>query len=841
MGRPAFLPVDRRFIPALDLVGSKSVAQRAGLPCPQSGHHYCFTPMSKMTDHPDISAGRDFVRAIIAADVEAGKHGGAVVTRFPPEPNGFLHIGHAKAICLSFGAAAEHGGVAHLRFDDTNPETEDELYVRSIQEDVRWLGFDWGDHLYFASDYFERLYRYAIELIEAGLAYVDSSTEEEIREYRGTVTEPGRPTAYRERSVAENLDLFRRMREGDFADGTHVLRAKIDLASPNMLMRDPVLYRIRHADHYRTGGDWCIYPLYDFTHCLSDSIEGITHSLCTLEFDNNREVYDWILDHVDVPRPQPRQYEFARLNLEYTLLSKRKLLRLVEEGHVHGWDDPRMPTVAGMRRRGIPSAALRTFCDMIGVAKTENRVDFAKLEYAIRDELNRTAPRVMCVLRPLKLVVDNFPEGELEELEAPYFPKDIGKEGSRPVPFTRALLIERDDFEEDPPKGFRRLVPGGEVRLRYGYVVRCVDVVKDENGVIQEVHCTYDPDTKGGSTPDGREVKGTIHWVSASHSLPAEIRLYDRLFSVPDPDNVEDAEDFTLHLNPDSLTVLTDSRIEPSIASDSTDITYQFERIGYFVHDGVDSRPDHRVFNRTVTLRDSWAKARKAAESGAAKPQPAQAEKRTSESQPSEAASGAPGERDSGKPVTRPRPDDPEAALRYDGLRESHRLATSEASVLAQDAGLLELFHQGLEYTVDNNGLAKWIVNEVPRVLGDRPIDELLLGGRELARLLELVSKGEVSGRTARDVLAVLAKEGGNPDAVIEARGWVRVSDASTLQPLIARLIEANPAQAQGYRDGKTGLIGFFVGLVMGETNGAADPEVTQNLVREALIGGEEE
>ena len=796
-----------------------------------------------MTDHPDISAGRDFVRAIIAADVEAGKHGGAVVTRFPPEPNGFLHIGHAKAICLNFGAAAEHGGVAHLRFDDTNPETEDELYVRSIQEDVRWLGFDWGDHLYFASDHFERLYRYAIELIEAGLAYVDSSSEEEIREYRGTVTEPGRAAAYRERSVAENLDLFRRMREGNFADGAHVLRAKIDLASPNMLMRDPVLYRIRHADHYRTGGDWCIYPLYDFTHCLSDSIEGITHSLCTLEFDNNREVYDWILDHVDVPRPQPRQYEFARLNLEYTLLSKRKLLRLVEEGHVHGWDDPRMPTVAGMRRRGIPAAALRTFCDMIGVAKTENRVDFAKLEYAIRDELNRTAPRVMCVLRPLKLVVDNFPEGETEELEAPYFPADIGKEGSRLVPFTRELLIERDDFEEDPPKGFRRLVPGEEVRLRYGYVVRCVDVVKDESGVILEVHCTYDPDTKGGATPDGRKIEGTIHWVSASHSVPAEVRLYDRLFSVPDPDDVEDAEDFTVHLNPDSLTVLTDSRIEPSIVSDSTDITYQFERTGYFIHDGVDSRPDHRVFNRTVTLRDSWAKARRAAESGAAKPQPAQAEKRNAEPQPSKAARGAPGGKGSGssKPVTRPRPEDPEAALRYDGLREAHRLATNEASVLAQDDGLFELFHDGLEYTVDNSGLAKWIVNEVPRVLGDRPIDELLLGGRELARLLELVSKGEVSGRAAREVLAVLAEEGGSPDAVIEARGWGRVSDASTLQPLIARLIEANPAQAQAYRGGKTGLMGFFVGLVMGETNGAADPEVTQNLVREALVGGEEE
>ena len=784
--------------------------------------------MSKMTDHSDrTKASRDFVRAIIAADIEAGKHGGSVVTRFPPEPNGFLHIGHAKAICLSFGAAAEHGGVTHLRFDDTNPETEDELYVRSIQEDVRWLGFDWGDHLYFASDYFERLYGYAIELIEAGLAYVDSANEEEIREYRGTVTEPGRATTSRERSVTENLDLFRRMRGGEFPDGAHVLRAKIDLESPNMLMRDPVLYRIRHADHYRTGGDWCIYPLYDFTHCLSDSIEGITHSLCTLEFDNNRELYDWILDHLDVPQPQPRQYEFARLNLEYTIVSKRMLLRLVEEGHVNGWDDPRMPTLAGIRRRGIPAAALRAFCDMIGVAKTENRVDFAKLEYAIRDELNPYAPRVMCVLQPLKLVVDNFPEGGLEELEAPYFPKDVGKEGSRLVPFTRELLIERDDFEEHPPKGFRRLVPGGEVRLRYGYVVRCADVVKDENGVITEVHCTYDPETKGGSTPDGRKVEGTIHWVSASHSVSAEVRLYDRLFSVPNPENVEDGEDFIVHLNPNSLTVLSDSRIEPNIASDPPNTTYQFERTGYFVHDSVDSSPDNLVFNRTVTLRDRWAKVRKAAEGEAA----AHGAAKGGMAEPQPAGSGPK------PPVTRPRPKDPAAALRYDGLREAHRLATNEASVLAQDAGLFELFHEGLEYTVDHSGLAKWIVNEVPRVLEGRPVDTLPFGGLELARLLELVSKGEVSGRAARDVLVVLAEEGGDPDTVIEARGWGRVSDASTLEPVIARLIEANPAQAQGYRDGKTGLMGFFVGQVMKETDGAADPEVTQSLLREALVG----
>ncbi len=807
-----------------------------------------------MTEHSDRTvSGRDFVRAIIDADVESGKHGGAVVTRFPPEPNGFLHIGHAKSICLNFGAAAEHDGVTHLRFDDTNPETEDERYVRAIQEDVRWLGFDWGEHLYFASDYFERLYEYAIELIEAGLAYVDSSSEEEIREYRGTVTESGRPTAYRDRPVAENLDLFRRMRAGEFENGAHVLRGKIDLSSPNMLMRDPVFYRIRHADHYRTAGEWCIYPLYDFTHCLSDSIEGITHSMCTLEFDNNRELYDWILAHVDVPSPPPRQYEFAPLNLEYTLLSKRFCLALIEQGYLNGWDDPRLPTLAGIRRRGVPPAALRTFCNMIGVAKAESRVDIAKLEYAIRDELNPIAPRVMCVLRPVKLVIDNFPEGHVEELEAPYFPKDVGKEGSRAIPFTREILIERDDFEETPPKGFRRLVPGGEVRLRYGYVVRCVDVIKDDDGVIKELHCTYDPETKGGSTPDGRKVKGTIHWVSASHSLPAEVRLYDRLFTVPDPENVEEGEDFTVHLNHGSLTVLDDCRVESSIASDPRDITYQFERTGYFVHDAVDSTPDHLVFNRTVTLRDSWAKARKATETGAAERE--SSHKETTETggrvergvEPSiEPNVGHGVDTDRGgaaesiAPEVNPRPEDPEAAARYDDLCEEHGLAESEASVLAQHAGLFSLFREGSEYAAAETDLAKWIVNEVPRVLEERPIEELRFGGRELARLVELVSSGTVSGRAAKDVLAILAEEGGDPDAVIETKGLGRVSDVSTLQPMVARLIEANPAQAQGYRDGKTGLMGFFVGQVMKETKGAADPEVTQDLLREALSGSDE-
>jgi len=765
-------------------------------------------------DHSRRSTGRDFVRAIIAADVDSGKHDGRVVTRFPPEPNGFLHIGHAKSICLNFDAAAERGGVTHLRFDDTNPETEDELYVRAIQDDVRWLGFDWGDHLHFASDYFERLYEYATELIRTGLAYVDSLGEEEIREFRGTVTEPGRESPFRDRPVPENLDLFERMRAGEFANGAHVLRAKIDMTSPNMLMRDPILFRIRHADHYRTGGDWCVYPLYDFTHCLSDSIEGITHSLCTLEFENNRELYDWILNNVDVPRPQPRQYEFARLNVEHTILSKRKLLRLVEEGHVDGWDDPRMPTIAGLRRRGVPPAALRAFCEMIGVAKTENRVDIAKLEYAIRDDLNHRAPRVMAVLFPLKMVILNFAEDELEELEAPSFPEDVGKEGSRLVPFTRELFIERSDFEEVPPRGFRRLVPGEEVRLRYGYIVRCVDVVKDGAGEVVEVHCTYDPETKGGSTPDGRKIKGTIHWVSASHSLPAEIRLYDRLFSTSDPDDVEDGKDFTSNLNPESLSVLHDARVEPSVASDAPGTTYQFERTGYFVSDAKDSGPGHLVYNRTVTLRDGWAKKQAA---------------------PSAKAAVAARPAVASRPPVSSRPSDPAAAAIYDELRSESGLSESASAILAQDSELLELYRAGEPHTSGVTDLASWVVNEVPRVREGRSVAELRFGGRELAELVNLVSSSTVSGRAAKEVLAVLASEGGEPADVVTERGLGQVSDTQALEPIVTRLLEAHPEEAEAYRKGKKGLMGFFVGQVMKETGGAADPGLTRKLLEDAL------
>jgi len=545
---------------------------------------------------------------MVQRDTDAGKYGDRVETRFPPEPNGFMHIGHAKSCCLNFGLAQEHSGVCHLRFDDTNPETEDMKYVEAIQQDVRWLGFDWGKHLYFASDYFERLYVYAEHLVRTGTAYVDSQNEEEIRKGRGTVNEPGTASPYRDRSVEENLDLLSRMRAGEFPNGAHVLRGKIDMGHPNMLMRDPVLYRIRHASHYRTGDKWCLYPLYDFTHCLSDAIENITHSLCTLEFKDNNALYEWVLDAVGIPKPRTQQTEFARLNLEYTVLSKRKLVRLVKEGRVSGWDDPRMPTIAGLRRRGVRPEAIRKFCNLVGVAKTESRVDIEKLEWAIRDDLNTVVPRVLCVVRPLKVVITNYPDGETEQLEAPYYPRDVPKEGSRLLPFSQELYIERDDFMEDPPKKFFRLAPGREVRLRYAYFITCNEVVKDDDGEVVELRCTYDPATKGGDAPDGRKVKGTIHWVSAHHALECEVRLYDRLFTQPDPDAVPEGEDFTASLNPESLVTARQAKIEPSVADDPPGTRYQFERQGYFVSDTTDSTPEALVFNRTVTLRDTWAK-----------------------------------------------------------------------------------------------------------------------------------------------------------------------------------------------------------------------------------------
>lgn len=561
----------------------------------------------------DSAPSAHFIKKIIEDDLQTNKYDGRVMTRFPPEPNGYLHIGHAKSICLNFGLAEEYGGLCNLRFDDTNPTKEEVEYVESIQEDVRWLGFDWDDRLYYASDYFEQLYQYAVQLIKDNKAYVDSLSAEEIKEYRGTLTEPGKESPHRNRPVEENLDLFERMRAGEFEDGTYVLRAKIDMASGNLNMRDPVMCRILHAEHHRTGDKWCLYPMYDWAHGLSDSIEGITHSICTLEFEDHRPLYDWFLEQLEVYQPQ--QIEFARLNLTHTVMSKRKLLRLVQDNHVSGWNDPRMPTISGLRRRGYTPESIREFCERIGVAKKDSVVDIKLLEYCVREDLNKYAPRVLGVLRPLRLIIDNYPEDQVEELEAINNPEDPSM-GTRMVPFSRVLYIEREDFREDAPKKWFRLAPGREVRLRYGYYITCVDVVKDDNtGEVLELRCTYDPETRGGWSTDGRKVRGTLHWVSAPHAIDAEVRLYDHLFLKSNPEEVADGVDFQSNINPNSLEILKSCKLEPSLAQATPGSRYQFERLGYFSVD-IDSSEKNLVCNRTVTLRDTWAKIEKKQQAG---------------------------------------------------------------------------------------------------------------------------------------------------------------------------------------------------------------------------------
>lgn len=553
-------------------------------------------------------APANFIRQMIERDIATGKHDGRVHTRFPPEPNGYLHVGHAKSICLNFGIAHDYGGKCNLRFDDTNPDRESVEYTDSIKADVHWLGFDWEDRLFFASDYFDKLYEYAEYLIEHGKAYVDSLTPEQIREYRGTLSEPGRESPYRDRSVEENLDLFRRMRDGEFREGEHVLRARIDMAAPNINMRDPAVYRIKNKAHHRTGDKWHIYPMYDYAHCISDALEGITHSLCTLEFEDHRPLYDWFIEQLPVPS-RPEQTEFARLNLDYTITSKRKLNELVTAGHVSGWDDPRMPTIIGMRRRGFTPAAIRDFCERIGVTKNDTRIDMAVLETCVREDLDRSAPRAMAVLNPIKIVIENYPDGQSEELEAINHPNDESQ-GRRMVPFSREIYIEREDFMEDPPKKFFRLAPGREVRLRYAYFITCTDVIRDDNGEVVELRCSYDPETRGGNAPDGRKVKGTIHWVSAEHAVKAEVRLYDRLFTVPNPE-ADRERDWKEFLNPDARLVIGNALLEPSLAMAATEKRYQFERLGYFCADRIDHTRERPVFNRVVTLRDSWAKVNK--------------------------------------------------------------------------------------------------------------------------------------------------------------------------------------------------------------------------------------
>ena len=763
------------------------------------------------------NSGSNFIRAIIENDLRNGNVGGRIVTRFPPEPNGYLHIGHAKSICLNFDLARDYDGSCNLRFDDTNPATEDVEYVEAIKADVRWLGFDWDDREFYASDYFEQLFDYAVHLIETGRAYVDSLPEEDIRAYRGTVTEPGKPSPYRDRSLEENIELFRGMRDGRYADGEHVLRGKIDLASNNMKMRDPLLYRIRHAHHYRRGDEWCIYPMYDFAHPLSDAIENVTHSLCTLEFDNNRELYDWVLEHT-VDDPRPHQYEFARLNLDYTVLSKRKLLTLVNDRHVTGWDDPRMPTLAGFRRRGVRPSAIRTFCEKIGVAKADNRVDIALLEHVIRDDLNFEAPRVMAVLRPLRVVITNYPEGETEWLDASYWPHDVPKEGSRKVPFSREVLIERDDFLEDPPKGYYRLAPGREVRLRYGYLITCDEVIRDAAGEIVELHCTYDPETRGGNAPDGRKVRGTIHWVSERHSLPASIRLYDRLFKIADPEAGEEA--FIAHLNPESLIVLRDARIEPSVAEDAVETRYQFEREGYFWRDPVDSMTaDRLVFNRIVSLRDTWAR-----KHDAPTEEPADAEVPTYMAAPPSLA-----ERVAGLGGA--------ARQRFDRLKAEYELSDDDAVALCEYVDVITFFENAVRHYDHADSVAKWVVNEVLRVVKGRSIDEAGITAAQLAQLARLVDQGTISNRIGKEVFEETLASGNDPDHIVKERGLQQVSDLGTLEPVVDAVIKSNSDKVEAYREGKTGLIGFFMGQVMRQTGGRANPELVRDELERRLNG----
>ncbi len=744
----------------------------------------------------------NFIVDIIERDLARGRHD-RVVTRFPPEPNGYPHIGHAKSICLNFSLAQRFGGRCHLRFDDTNPEKESMEYVEAMKRDIAWLGFDWGEHLYFASDYYEWLYDCAVALIEKGLAYVDSLDEATMREYRGTVTEPGRPSPHRDRSVEENLDLFRRMREGEFAEGAHVLRAKIDMSAANMKMRDPALYRIKKAHHYRRGDDWVIYPLYDFTHCLSDAKEQITHSICTLEFENNRDIYDWVLENLDLAPyesgTRPHQFEFARLNLSHTMMSKRKLLALVEQGVVTGWDDPRMPTISGMRRKGFTPASIRAFADMIGVAKNNSLVDLGKLEFCIREDLNDVAPRVMCVLNPIKVVIENYPEEQTETFDAPLFPADVGKPGSRDVTFSRELYIERDDFMKDPPKKYYRLSPGAEVRLRYAYIVKCEQVIENDAGEIVELRCSYDPDTKGGKST--RKVRGTIHWVSAHDAVDAEVRMYDRLFLAEQPSEQDE-------VNPASLTVL-EGKLEA--AAPSLEATHlQFERQGYFVHD-PDGTADRPVFNLTVTLKDSWAKQTKASA-----PEPAKARPKP---KPQEATA---------------RVVDPEDQAAADALRARHAgLDGDDALRLVREPRLAALFEAAAGAAPTHTAeLAKWTVNEVAAATKEQ--SELAFDGPALAELVSLVADETISTRAAKSVLAELVEKGGSATAIVEAQGLDRMGD-DALAKTIDEVLAQHPVEVERYRAGEKKLLGFLLGQVMRAAGGRADAKSTRQLLTKAL------
>lgn len=748
---------------------------------------------------------KDFLRTIVEEDLHAGKYS-EVVTRFPPEPNGFPHIGHAKSIAINFGIARDYKGHCNLRMDDTNPTTEDTRYVEALKDAVEWLGFEWEGNVRYTSDYFPELYEYAKQLIKMGKAYVDSLTEEEIREYRGTVTEPGRRSVYAERSVEENLDLLERMKEGEFKDGEHVLRAKIDMSAANMKMRDPLLYRIRHAHHYRTGDAWNIYPMYDYGHCISDYLEGVTHSICTLEFENNRDIYDWVLDTLGLTSPRPYQHEFARLGINYTVMSKRKLLELVNEKYVSGWDDPRMPTIAGLRRRGYTPESILNFCHQIGIAKANSMVDVAQLEFCIRDDLNTKVPRVMCVLDPLKVTIENY-EGN-EELDASYYPEDVPKEGSRKLPFSRYIYIERDDFSENPPAGFYRLTPEQSVRLKHAYIITCKEVIKDSSGNITEIIATYHPDSKSGSDTSGIKVKSAIQWVEANTAKTVEVRLYDRLYTCEAPEGVED-------LNPDSLKIIKNALVEPALITEKTDVRFQFERHGYFYADPIDYTDEAPVFNKIVGLKDSWNKKSKADE-GAVKPERKAPEKKVQidgEVAPMSEAEQA----------------------RFDRYTGELKLNGEVSNTLARDEKLSSFYEAAITLNNSPVTIANIVANEVARELKEKEASELKFTAAQIAELVKMIDDEIISNKIAKQVFEEMVQSGDNPALIVEAQGLVQISDPSVILPIIDDVMAKNPDNVEKYKAGNIKLFGFFVGQVLKATGGKANPQVVNDLVAQKL------
>jgi glutaminyl-tRNA synthetase len=761
----------------------------------------------------------NFLTEIIDADLAAGKNEGHVVTRFPPEPNGFLHIGHVKSIVLNFGMAQQYRGRAHLRFDDTNPTTEDPAYVEAIENDVRWLGYDWGPHLYFASDFFENMYECAVRLIKEGKAYVDSQNVDGIRENRGTFDRTGVNSPFRDRTVEENLDLFRRMREGEFEDGACVLRGKIDMSHPNMLMRDPLLFRIKHAHHHRTGDSWVIYPMYDYAHPLEDAFEGVTHSFCTLEFESNRELYDWVLDNLGPWNPRPRQYEFARLALDYTVMSKRKLLQLVMEKRVSGWDDPRMPTVAGMRRRGVTPEALRDFAEMVGVAKNNSIVDIGKFEFAIRNDLEKRAPRAMAVLDPLKVVITNWPKDHVEDLKIPWWPDEPQKAGSRIVPFSGTLFLEREDFSENPPKDWKRLAPGRYVRLIGAFVLKCEEVVHGPSGEIQELRCTYDPRSKGGHAAKGQKISGTLHWVDAATSVPAEVRLYDRLFTVEQPDA---DGDFIQHINPKSLVVAKKARVEPAVAKSPADTRFQFLRQGYFAADVVDSRPDALVFNRVISLKSTWAT-------------------KTAKKQPQERPSAKEGEKPKAPKKARSEiraklhARTPALAERFQRYQKDLRLSPELAEVLTSDLPMAEFFDSVLAAHRSPEIVAKWLVNDLVGLLKDKKLENLPFSASEFGRFVALVDSGRITQAAGKTVLARMVKRGGDPENWVRELGLEKVADTAAIEAVVTKVLQSQAAEVARYRAGEKKLLGVLMGAAMRETQGTADAATVKKVLTEKL------